>query len=318
MFKYASPFINKIQILVNSLDRSQRQRPRWLRQNNETNSLVDVLAQEDFFEEDKKVCLPTFNSLTIENQIFNTKSEVDKVGSPPCLRLWLLIEIRMFVLSDDMLLTTEHAASDIYSPLFGPTVGFKSNVYNIIGAPVVEKTQRFGEKPFLIYSSWLLNRRFGERKRKGQVHFGHSVSRNVAKEVSESFPRPTLKSASRRFRGENGPKGELGFQLYSWHSMFHYIIERQREALLWSYIALRSDTGSNGLLSWSERQIILSELEEGIGYEGSTTHRDRNFFHIQCCTPPRVSAHLNHTPKRFGPHTMGVSQSRALSAQSTM
>ena len=70
--------MNKIQILVNGLGPDQKQMPLWLKQDNSTASMIEVLAQEDFFEADKKACLPTFNSLTIENQIFNTQSSTDK------------------------------------------------------------------------------------------------------------------------------------------------------------------------------------------------------------------------------------------------
>jgi hypothetical protein len=173
-----------------------------------------------------------------------------------------------------MLLGKPHAASDIYSPLFGPTMGFKTNSYNTVNPPTDVDARRFGEKPFLIYTSWLLNRRFGERKRKGQIHFGHSISRSVTKEAIKTFPRPALQSACQRFRGETG------FQLYSWYVAFHYTIERHREALLWSYIMVRSDTDQNGNLGWAERQKIMEELEEGMTREGQPGFRKRMFYHM--------------------------------------
>ena len=153
-------------------------------------------------------------------------------------------------------------------------MGFKSNSYNTVNPPTDLDARRFGEKPFLIYTSWLLNRRFGERKRKGQSHFGHSLSRSVTGEAIKSFPRPALQSACQRFRGETG------FQLYSWYVTFHYTIERQREALLWSYIMLRSDSDGNGNLGWSERQEIMKELEEGMLKEGQTGYRKRMFYQM--------------------------------------
>lgn len=171
-----------------------------------------------------------------------------------------------------MLLGKPHAASDIYSPLFGPSLGFKSNSYNTVNPPTDFDARRFGEKPYLIYTSWLLNRRFGERKRKGQIHFGHSMSRSVTREAIQSFPRPAAQSSVQRFRGETG------FQLYSWYVVFHYTIERHREVLLWSYIIVRSDTDKNGNLGWAERQIIMEDLEEGMGREGETGFRKRMFL----------------------------------------
>lgn len=178
-----------------------------------------------------------------------------------------------------MILGKPHSAADLYSPLFGPTMGFKDNAYNTLKPPTEEDAERFGEKPFLIYTSWLLNRRFGARKRKGQVHFGHSLSRSITKEAITSFPRPALRSAMQRFRGETG------FQLYSWYVIFHYTMERHREALLWSYIMLRSDTDDDGYLSWTERKKILRELGEGMSNETPEQFRTRQYY--------RVADHLN-------------------------
>ena len=52
----------------------------------------------------------------------------------------------MFTMSDDMLLTKEHAASDIHTPLFGPVMSFKTNAYNTKVAPTEVDAARFGEK----------------------------------------------------------------------------------------------------------------------------------------------------------------------------
>ena len=82
--KHAGDFRNKIQILVNSLNGTEdgKQIPWWLNADQYTSDTIEVLAQEEFFDEEKRVCLPTFNSLTIENQIFNTPSNVDQVSNP--------------------------------------------------------------------------------------------------------------------------------------------------------------------------------------------------------------------------------------------
>ncbi|KAF2867465.1 hypothetical protein BDV95DRAFT_502751 [Massariosphaeria phaeospora] len=263
--KYAGRFTNRIQILMNAFRTVSeeesaphtygKQHPNWLKGGLDK---VQVLSQEEFFGPDEMKCLPTFDSLTIENQLYNTKSEVD----------------RLFALSDDMILGKPHSASDIYSPLFGPTLGFKDNAYNTLQPPTEKDADRFGEKPFLIYTSWLLNRRFGARKRKGQVHFGHSLSRSITKEAITSFPRPALRSAIQRFRGETG------FQLYSWYVIFHYTMERHREALLWSYIMLRSDTDDDGYLSWNERKRILRELNEGMANEAPEQFRHRMYYRV--------------------------------------
>lgn len=84
--KYASHFTNRVQILVNAFEersgnstdviRMEKQRPHWLSKNA---SAVEVLSQEEFFGTDESRCLPTFDSLTIENQLYNTESDTDRV-----------------------------------------------------------------------------------------------------------------------------------------------------------------------------------------------------------------------------------------------
>lgn len=194
-----------------------------------------------------------------------------------------------------MLLGRPHAASDIYSPLYGPLYAFKTNAYSTIHQPTEDDAKRFGEKPWLIYTSWLLNRRFGQRKRKGQAHFGHSLSRKLHREAMQSFPGPEMQSACSRFRGD------FGFQLYSWYTTFHYTIERHREALLWSYLAIRSDPDKDGYLSWPERKQIIADLEEGLRNEGQSSYRFRHFYHLPeileeaGLNPPKVNIDIQWT-----------------------
>ena len=81
--QHAPSFRNKIQIVVNVVDdgKGGKQVPTWLKDAAETKKIVQVLAQEDFFDKEKQACLPTFNSLTIENQLFNTPSDTDQVSA---------------------------------------------------------------------------------------------------------------------------------------------------------------------------------------------------------------------------------------------
>jgi hypothetical protein len=83
-----------------------------------------------------------------------------------------------------------------------------------------------------------------------------------------------MRSAHQRFRGETG------FQLYSWYVIFHYTMERHREALLWSYIMLRSDTNDDGYLDWTERLRIQEDLAEGMGNESPEIFRQRVYYHV--------------------------------------
>ncbi|KAI0156692.1 hypothetical protein GGR52DRAFT_583010 [Hypoxylon sp. FL1284] len=247
---YAKGFINKIQLLVNSVggasyekDGSSMhpQKPVWLKDDEDTNQDVQILTQESFFREHEKECLPTFNSLSIESQIFMTPSSTDQ----------------LVALSDDMFLGMPHAASDFYSPLFGHMMAFKPDHYNVKKLGGKDAVPSFGEKPYVYYTSYLLNHRFGERNRHVQAHFGHSVSRRVMEEAMASFPQPSAKGACERFRGESR------FQIYPWFAAYHYSIERFREALLWSFVMSRSDGDGDGYLGWPERQRLLEAIEPG-------------------------------------------------------
>jgi hypothetical protein len=79
--RYAPDFRNKIQIIVNSVQGTEvgKQVPTWLNDDPVTKETVQVFSQEEFFDLEKHACLPTFNSLTIENQLFNTPSDTDNV-----------------------------------------------------------------------------------------------------------------------------------------------------------------------------------------------------------------------------------------------
>lgn len=94
------------------------------------------------------------------------------------------------------------------------------------------------------------------------------------REAIKAFPRPELRSACKRFRGEPG------FQLYSWYVTYHYLLERHREVLLWSYIMLRSDGDRDGVLSWNERQTIASDLSAGAENAERVSFRRKMFYHV--------------------------------------
>lgn len=279
--KNARGFRNKIQIIVNSIEETpyKKQIPTWLMDESATEGFIEIIAQEEFMNKHAQVCLPTFNSLTIENQLFNIPSNSDN----------------MLASSDDMFLGRRHTASDITTPLFGPVLSFKDAEFNTVDPPTEEDAALFGERPFSVYTSWLLNRRFGQRLRKSQEHLGHALSRTIMREAIGAFPGPQLQSACKRFRGESG------FQLYSWFVTFHYLIERHREAMLWSLIIHRADIDGDGYLSWEERRSLLNALRDGMQNEHNGTFRShassytRRSLEEAGLLPPAVNKHYRWT-----------------------
>jgi hypothetical protein len=103
------------------------------------------------------------------------------------------------------------------------------------------------------------------------------------KEAMSSFPNPSLRGSCERFRGESK------FQIYPWYAAFHYSIERFREALLWSFVMMKSDSNGDGYLDWSERQAILEAIRPGkkalAGEDASTpvttaSGRERMYYQL--------------------------------------
>jgi len=57
-------------------------------------------------------------------------------------------------------------------------------------------------------------------------------------------------------------------------------MERHREALLYSYIMLRSDQNDDGYLDWKERSEILRELAEGMENQSPEQYRRRIYYRV--------------------------------------
>jgi hypothetical protein len=99
------------------------------------------------------------------------------------------------------------------------------------------------------------------------------------KEVAEAFPKASASSALQRFRGLDAN------QLHNIFAATQYRIERFREALLWSWIMLRSDKDGDGELNWFERLLMLSEIEQGL-------EKERSGFKREPQTKQEVDDHL--------------------------
>jgi hypothetical protein len=139
-----------------------------------------------------------------------------------------------------------------------------------------------GEWPSLEYANWLLDQRFGARKRPYMAHFVKTYSTPLLQEMAGIWGEELtdvsschsscsvlltwilFKSAAVRFRGA-GRGTALGLAFFA----SNYIIERHREALLWSFLAARSDRDGSGTYSTTERRTLLAEI--GFTYEQSDT-----------------------------------------------
>lgn len=96
-----------------------------------------------------------------------------------------------------------------------------------------------GEWRPLKYSNYLLSERFGRRKRPYMVHVAKSISPSILREVATIWSSEFAETSSHRFRGER--------DVYTTFLHGHYIVERWRELLLWSWIVGRIGNDDDSL-----------------------------------------------------------------------
>ncbi|GAA6035380.1 hypothetical protein JCM8097_008846 [Rhodosporidiobolus ruineniae] len=194
--------------------------------------------------------LPSFNSLAIESQLANLD-----FSSPTSLYL-----------NDDFFLMRPFTFSDLSSPLTGPLFRMQRDLLVGSVSPSETHDDPDGEWRGLGYTNWLLDRRFGRRRRPYLVHVAKALEAPMMKEVQAVFEKELTATAEARFRG----KGPLEVQ--TMFLLTHYTIEKHREALLWSFLVARSDADRSGTYSPSERLALLSSL----GYSPSATLPDQS------------------------------------------
>ncbi|KAK6357765.1 Xanthine phosphoribosyltransferase 1 [Orbilia javanica] len=183
----------------------------------------------------------TFSSCAIEARLDRLESDNDKV----------------MILSDDMFLSNQHSAADIYSPLYGLPFVFEYDWphYTLDYPPAFGSLEfRFGEHPYLYFCAYLLHVRFGWEYRSYNKHTVHSLSRTIMRELRSTFPSAFELSSAQRFRGES-PSIHLWF-LFDW-----YVIERHREALIWSYLFGKLQDDGSTKLSIKDLRERLSEID---------------------------------------------------------
>ncbi|KIM72381.1 hypothetical protein PILCRDRAFT_741928 [Piloderma croceum F 1598] len=228
------------------------QMPTWLDRNKSCSTHLQVHHHWDIFkmrsqnvlEPKAKVwresILPTFNSIAIESQLVTLAPQLTDTA---------------LYFNDDFFLTRRLARSDFSSPLFGPVFRMQNHVRVSSSAKGTSRADPDGEWPSLEYANWLLDRRFGARKRPYMAHFVKTYSTPLLQEVANIWGDELTNSAAVRFRGA-GRGTALGLAFFA----SSYVIERHREALLWSFLVARSDRDSSGTYSTAERRTLLTEI----------------------------------------------------------
>lgn len=120
----------------------------------------------------REASLPTFNSLAIETQLGH-----------------LDIGDTFLYMNDDAFFGAPSLSlSDLASPLFGPVIRLQSDLF-VEGTPeTMPGDDVEGEWPSLRRTAWLLDRRFGKRKRVYTEHTSKVFSRSLLREMELTWP----------------------------------------------------------------------------------------------------------------------------------
>ena len=122
--------------------------------------------------------------------------------------------------------TTKSSPCSRFPPAFGVVLRFYPNI--LVEAVEWPAHSAYGEWNPLEFSNWLLDQRFGQRKRPYLAHIPKVMSRAHFAEASSIWSEEFFDTAGHRFRGER--------DVYSAFLLAHLVVERAREIMLWSWI----------------------------------------------------------------------------------
>lgn len=182
--------------------------------------------------------VPSHNSLAIESQFGHLSG----------------IKNNFLYLNDDCFFINKFTEGDFSTELFGPVFRIQFDLEvsdDLIDRSGTSDAQ--GEWPSLGYSNYLLSQRFGSRPRRYLSHLPKVSNIQIMMEVSEIWKEEIFVAASSRFRGQ---KREINMMfLTTW-----YHIEKHREAMLHSFIMLKSDVDQDGILSDQDWNQMMQDM----------------------------------------------------------
>nr|QBH67505.1 hypothetical protein UE_1439 [Ustilago esculenta] len=185
----------------------------------------------------RRAGLPTFNSMAIESML----------GDQPGLN-------DNFIYSnDDFFFMDDASTGDITSPFYGPVLRLD---YNLVVKGKRSPDTTPGEWSSLWHTNWLLDQRFGQRSRPYIQHVHKSFSKSLLHETRMGWAHEHARIGLNRFR--NG-----GDNLVTHFLTYYNMVERHREALLWSFFMLRLDRDGDGVVS-SEQELPSALMQMGL------------------------------------------------------
>ncbi|KAJ7821639.1 hypothetical protein B0H13DRAFT_2449257, partial [Mycena leptocephala] len=165
-------------------------------------------------------------------------------------------------LNDDQFLMMPIPPSAFHSTLYGPV--FRIQPHLLVGGDASGDADGNGEWRSLGWSSHLMSQRFGLRKRPYTQHNARALSVPLMHEMSLTFGSYFAATPFSQFRGSHNAPEEL--EVNTIFMATHFVIERHREALLWSWIVGKWG-GQRGVLGRDQKKRMWRELG---GREGDT------------------------------------------------
>ncbi|KIY66007.1 hypothetical protein CYLTODRAFT_423832 [Cylindrobasidium torrendii FP15055 ss-10] len=205
--------------------------------NNATHAPTEEEAQEW-----REQVLPNFNSFGVESQLSNMDPQ--------------LVSDNIVALNDDHYMMLSSPPATFHTPLYGPVLRF-DRAFPVKGDPSGSAAGD-GEWRSLGWSAYLLNERFGTRRRSYVLHNPRSLSLPLLHEASLAFGAQFSATPLSRFRGWHDVPGE--FEVNTIFTATHFMIERRREALLWSWIVAKWGGRNDGTLSLETKENMWVEL----------------------------------------------------------
>ncbi|KAJ7779505.1 hypothetical protein DFH07DRAFT_730162 [Mycena maculata] len=190
--------------------------------------------------------IPSFNSHAIESQLAQLDPNI--------------VADNIVALNDDQFLMMPLPPSAFHSTLYGPVFRMQSGFR--VGGDASGDADGGGEWRSLGWSSYLMSQRFGLRKRPYMQHNPRALSLPLMHEMSLAFGSYFAATPLSQFRGSHKAPGEL--EVNTIFMATHFVIERHREALLWSWIVGKWG-GQRGVL---DRELKRGMWRELGGHEG--------------------------------------------------
>ncbi|KAJ7267659.1 hypothetical protein B0H12DRAFT_1229947 [Mycena haematopus] len=182
--------------------------------------------------------LPTFNSMAVESQLPHLNPEI--------------VSENILYLNDDQFFLLPLPPSAFHSPLYGPIPDF------MVQADASGDADGGGEWRSLGWSAHILNQRFGNRGRAYVQHNARSFSLPLMHEAALAFGDYFALTPMSQFRGSHDVSDE--FEVNTIFTATHYMIERHREALLWSWTVAKWGGVADGILDAELKDAMWLEL----------------------------------------------------------